>query len=161
MTCGTIRPVAICIFRRAHEILVVEAFDPVKAETFYRPLGGGIEFGETSAAAVEREVREEVSADVTDLRYVGTLENLFVHNGQPGHEIVQVHEGRFANSALYAAIELSGVESDAPRSGPSGSPSTRSAQPVRSIRMACVRCFSPASALRPNLAVNRTRRHML
>src|SRR6185437_10059082 len=112
MTCGTIRPVAICIFRRAHEILVVEAFDPVKAETFYRPLGGGIEFGETSAAAMEREVREEVSADVTDLRYVGTLENLFVYNGQPGHEIVQVHEGRFANSALYTAIELSGVESD-------------------------------------------------
>ena len=106
MTCGTIRPVAICIFRRAHEILVVEAFDQVKAKTFYRPLGGGIEFGETSAAAVEREVREEVSADVTDLRYVGTLENFFVYNGQPGHEIVQVHEGRFANSALYAAICL-------------------------------------------------------
>jgi 8-oxo-dGTP pyrophosphatase MutT (NUDIX family) len=112
MTSGTIRPVAICIFRRAREILVVEAFDPVKGETFYRPLGGGIEFGETSAAAATREIREEVSADVTDLHYVGTLENLFVYNGEPGHEIVQVHEGRFANSALYAAIELSGVESD-------------------------------------------------
>ena len=91
--------------------MLVEAFDPVKGETFYRPLGGGVEFGETSAAAA-REIREEVSADVTDLHYVGTLENLFVYNGEPGHEIVQVHEGRFANSALYAAIELSGVESD-------------------------------------------------
>jgi 8-oxo-dGTP pyrophosphatase MutT (NUDIX family) len=112
MTRGTIRPVAICIFRRAHEILVVEAFDRVKGEIFYRPLGGGIGFGETSAVAVTREIREEVSADVTDLRYVGTLENIFVYNGEPGHEIVQVHEGRFANPVLYAAIELSGVESD-------------------------------------------------
>jgi 8-oxo-dGTP pyrophosphatase MutT (NUDIX family) len=45
--------------------VLVEAFDPVKGETFYRPLGGGVEFGETSAAAA-REIREEVSADVTD-----------------------------------------------------------------------------------------------
>jgi hypothetical protein len=40
------------------------------------------------------------------------LENIFVYNGEPGHEIVQVHVGRFANPALYAAMELTGVRSD-------------------------------------------------
>jgi len=40
-----IRPIAICAFLRNNRILVAEGFDPVKDETFYRPLGGGIEFG--------------------------------------------------------------------------------------------------------------------
>jgi 8-oxo-dGTP pyrophosphatase MutT (NUDIX family) len=112
MTTQHIRALAICVFRRGSDILVIEAADSVKRQIFYRPLGGGIEFGETSAAAIMREVREEISGDVIDLRYVGTLENIFVYNGEPGHEIVQVYEGRFANRALYAATELSGAESD-------------------------------------------------
>lgn len=42
----TIRPLAICVFRHAGRILVAEGTDEVKGETFYRPLGGAIEFGE-------------------------------------------------------------------------------------------------------------------
>jgi len=89
---GRIRALAICIFRQDDAILVIEAFDSVKREVFYRPLGGGIEFGEASAAAVARELREEVGAEVCELRYLGTLENLFMYGGAHGHEIVQVHE---------------------------------------------------------------------
>ena len=100
-----IRALAICIFRRGNDILVIEAVDSVKGETFYRPLGGGIEFGETSAAAAAREVREEVGAEISELRYLGTLENLFIYEGTPGHEIVQVHEGRFVDGAFYAASD--------------------------------------------------------
>ena len=107
-----IRPVAMCIFRRGDDILVIEAFDSVKSQTFYRPLGGGIEFGETSAAAVVREVREEVGAEISQLRYVGALENIFTYEGAPGHEIVQVHEGRFLDHALYAKTPSIGTESD-------------------------------------------------
>jgi len=44
-----IRSIAICVFRHKNHILVAEGYDPVKDEYFYRPLGGGIEFGETSA----------------------------------------------------------------------------------------------------------------
>jgi len=40
-----IRPLAIYLFRDGDRILVGEGNDPVKRETFYRPLGGGIEFG--------------------------------------------------------------------------------------------------------------------
>lgn len=34
-----IRPIAICVFRRDNRILVGEGYDPVKKESFYRPLG--------------------------------------------------------------------------------------------------------------------------
>ena len=46
---------AICIFRRGREILVVEGWDAIKGRNFYRPLGGEIQYGETSAGAVVRE----------------------------------------------------------------------------------------------------------
>ena len=43
-----IRVIAICVFRIAERILVFEAFDSVKETPFYRPLGGGVEPGETT-----------------------------------------------------------------------------------------------------------------
>jgi NADH pyrophosphatase NudC (nudix superfamily) len=59
-----IRPLAICVFRREDRILVAEGFDPVKQEHFYRPLGGGIEFGENSVETISREIREEINAEI-------------------------------------------------------------------------------------------------
>jgi len=85
-----IRPLAICLFRHTDKILVSEEHDPSKGETFYRPLGGGIEFGEHSLDTIYRELMEEIGAEVKDLVYLGTLENIYVFNGIPGHEIVQV-----------------------------------------------------------------------
>ena len=58
---NTIRPVAICIFRKEDKILVFEAYDKVDDKIFYRPLGGGIEFGEHSSETVVREIREEIN----------------------------------------------------------------------------------------------------
>jgi hypothetical protein len=51
-----IRPLAICVFRYNNRILVAEGYDPIKKETFYRPLGSGIEFGEYSEQIIHREV---------------------------------------------------------------------------------------------------------
>jgi len=107
---NAIRPIAICVFRRDDRILVFEARDVVKGETFYRPLGGGIEFGESSRDAVIREVREEIGQDVVNLRYLGTVENIFVCNGKPGHEIVMVYEGEFADPCMYECESLEGHE---------------------------------------------------
>ncbi len=107
-----IRPLAICIFRNENKILVAEGFDPIKNQTFYRPLGGGIEFGELSKATVQREIKEELGEEVTDLHFLGTLENIFIFNGTAGHEIVQVYDGRLVNSKMYEQAEMSGMEAD-------------------------------------------------
>jgi 8-oxo-dGTP pyrophosphatase MutT (NUDIX family) len=107
-----IRALAICIFRNGDKILVFEGYDPQKDQTFYRPLGGGIKFGERSDETVYREIKEELGEEVTDLCFLGTLENIFVFNGTPGHEIVQVYDGRLVNSKMYEQAEMSGVEAD-------------------------------------------------
>ena len=111
-----IRPLAICVFRNNNRILVAEGYDPVKKQTFYRPLGGGIEFGEYSEQTIHRELMEEIGADVGDLKYLGALENIFVFNGTPGHEIVQVYDGALKDPGLYDQAVIVGQEADIDKS---------------------------------------------
>ena len=107
-----IRPIAICVFRNQDRILVFEGYDKVKDETFYRPLGGGIEFGETAEETVRREIMEEINAEVGELRYLGTLENMFSFDGAAGHEIVQVYDGVLKESGLYEQAVIVGHEAE-------------------------------------------------
>ena len=107
-----IRPLAICVFRNNDRILVAEGYDPLKQQTFYRPLGGGIEFGEKSEDTVRRELKEELNAEVGEVWYLGTLENIFVFNGTPGHEIVQVYDGVLTDSGLYDQTVIEGKEAE-------------------------------------------------
>jgi 8-oxo-dGTP pyrophosphatase MutT (NUDIX family) len=107
-----IRPLAICVFLNKNRILVAEGYDPLKKQNFYRPLGGGIEFGERSEDTVRRELMEEIQAEVGDVWYLGTLENIFVFNGTPGHEIVQVYDGVLKESGLYDQTVIVGQEAD-------------------------------------------------
>jgi 8-oxo-dGTP pyrophosphatase MutT (NUDIX family) len=89
-----IRPIAICVFRNNNCILVFEGYDKATDKVFYRPLGGGIEFGEHSQETICREIMEEINLEVdeTTLKYLGTLENIFTYMDDIGHEIVQVDE---------------------------------------------------------------------
>jgi 8-oxo-dGTP pyrophosphatase MutT (NUDIX family) len=105
-----IRPLAICVFRRNNKILVAEGYDSVKDEHFYRPLGGGIEFGEYSEETIRRELLEEIGAEVCELKYLGTLENVYVFNGTPGHEIIQIYDGVLRNARLYEQAVIVGQE---------------------------------------------------
>jgi len=107
-----IRPLAICVFSRGNKILAAEGYDPLKKQTFYRPLGGGIEFGERSEETIHRELMEEIGAEVSDLRYLGTLENIFVFDGNQGHEIVQVYDGELKDPGLYEQAEIEGREAN-------------------------------------------------
>jgi len=107
-----IRPVALCICRNNDSILVFEGHDPIKGETFYRPLGGGIEFGEKSEDAVRRELKEEINVDVEAIRYLGTLENIFVFNGNSYHEIVLIYDGTLTESGLYDQAVITGKEAN-------------------------------------------------
>lgn len=107
-----IRPIALCVFLNKDRILVVEGHDPVKGETFYRPLGGGIEFGEKSEDAVRRELKEEINVDVEEIRYLGTLENIFIFNGNAYHEIVLIYDGTLIESRLYNQALITGKEAN-------------------------------------------------
>lgn len=107
-----IRPLAICVFRNNDRILVAEGYDPVKKQSFYRPLGGGIEFGEYSEQTVHRELMEEIGAEIGELKYLGTLENIFIFNGETGHEIVLVYDGVLNESGLYEQAVIEGKEAD-------------------------------------------------
>ena len=110
MTPGIVRPIAICLFLRNGRFLAAEGFDAQKQQTYYRPLGGTIEFGELSHDTIIRELREELGADVAHLRYWGTLENIFIYDGATGHEIVMVYDGEFVNATLYDQPVLDAVE---------------------------------------------------
>ena len=107
-----IRPIALCICRNNDRILVFEGHDPIKGENFYRPLGGGIEFGERSEDAVRRELKEEINVDLGDIRYLGTLENIFVFNGNSYHEIVLIYDGTLIESRLYDQSVIAGKEAN-------------------------------------------------
>lgn len=105
-----VRPLAICVFRNGDRILVGEGYDSVKKQRFYRPLGGTIEFGELSRDAIVREIREEINADIVNLRYLTTIETVFVCEAGPGHEVVMVYEADFADRSIYEKPALSGIE---------------------------------------------------
>ena len=107
-----VRPIAICVFRDGERIFVAEGYDPVKQQTFYRPLGGTIDFGEHGHETIVRELQEEAGLEVANLRYLGALENIFTYNGRPGHEIVLVYDGEFADRSVYARAELECQEID-------------------------------------------------
>ena len=107
-----IRPIALCVFLNNNRILVFEGHDPIKGEVFYRPLGGGIEFGESSEDAVRRELKEEINVDVREVRYLGTLENVFIFNGNPYHEIVMIYDGKLIDSGLYDQAVITGKEAN-------------------------------------------------
>jgi len=109
-----IRPLAICVFRHNDRILVAEGYDSVKDEYFYRPLGGGIEFGETSIETVCRELMEEINVevDMESLKYLGTVENIFHFNGTASHEIVLIYDGALKESGLYEQAVIAGKEAN-------------------------------------------------
>lgn len=93
---GKIRAVAIAVIKRNDEVLAVACHDPVKDETFYRLPGGGIEFGETAADTLKREIKEEIGIEITVGKKLGVYENIFTFGNQPGHEIMILHEATLA-----------------------------------------------------------------
>ena len=96
-----IRVTVQCVFRNGDRLLGFEIRDPSKDVLGFRSVGGGIEDGETSLDAVVREIDEELGVPIEGLRLLGVLENIFVYDGRPGHEIVFVYEARFADPADY------------------------------------------------------------
>lgn len=83
-----IRPVVLGIAIKNGKILVSEGYDKVKKQTFYRCLGGGIEFLETSQEALKREYKEELGIDIIVEDFCGISENIFTYQGKNAHELI-------------------------------------------------------------------------
>lgn len=98
---GKIRGLAVALIKKGNEVLVSPGHDDVKGTDFYRLLGGGIEFGETSLEALKREIREELNAELQNIKLLEVKENIFEYNGQTGHEIAFIYAAEFADAALY------------------------------------------------------------
>ena len=91
-----IRPIVLGIAIKDNKLLVSEGFDKVKNQTFYRCLGGGIEFLEKSSDAIKREFKEEIDVDIIVNDFLGISENIFTYQRKKAHELI-----------LFYSIEIS------------------------------------------------------
>jgi 8-oxo-dGTP pyrophosphatase MutT (NUDIX family) len=107
-----IRLITIGLIKDDSRLLLAKGYDPIKQQTFYRALGGGVDFGETSYDALKREFQEELQAELTNIKYLACIENLFVYNGQPGHEIIQLYQCDFVDPKFYQCDQLEFLEGE-------------------------------------------------
>ncbi|MEV7094696.1 NUDIX hydrolase [Amycolatopsis sp. NPDC051045] len=102
----SIRPLALAVIWRGDALLVFDGRDDFKDETYYRPLGGGVEFGESSKDALKREFLEELGAEIEVGKQLGVLENVFTWRDRPGHEIAFLYDARFTDESFYGREEM-------------------------------------------------------
>ncbi|MCJ8144522.1 NUDIX domain-containing protein [Ancylobacter sp. A5.8] len=98
-----IRVVAIGLHWREGRLLAAEVRDDAGRLKGVRPLGGGVEFGESWRDALAREFREELGLDVHVGPCRAVLENIFSHEGATGHEVVFVADVVFPPGVLDEA----------------------------------------------------------
>src|SRR5256714_15328548 len=79
----------------------VDSRDP----PFQRPLGGHVEFGEYALDTVRREFAEEIGQELTGVRLLGVLENIFGWRGRTEHEGVFIFTAAFAVPSAYEIEE--------------------------------------------------------
>ncbi len=86
---AAIRPIALALIRRpADGALLVTGHGMDTDNPRVRPVGGGIEFGESARIALDRELREELGVGVRDAKLLSVFESIFAVDGVTGHEIV-------------------------------------------------------------------------
>ena len=83
-----IRPIVLGLAIKDNKLLVSEGYDKAKNQKFYRCLGGGIEFLETSTEALKREFLEEINSNISVNNFLGFSENIFTYQGKNAHELV-------------------------------------------------------------------------
>jgi ADP-ribose pyrophosphatase YjhB (NUDIX family) len=109
------RIITLGIIKNNDKILLECGYDKVRDLHFYRPLGGGVEFMERSEEALMREFMEELKEKINVKKCVGFVENIFHFEGDPGHELVILHEAEFDNKDLYESEKIIGFEDDSQR----------------------------------------------
>lgn len=112
MVFPAIRPKAICIIRKGEKLLLEYSKWPTDKDVFYIPLGGEIKYGEYGENTIGREVKEEINVDIENIRFVGSIENIFKVQDEIGHEIVLVYEADLTDKSFYEKKIIEGLETE-------------------------------------------------
>lgn len=94
-----VKVIGICVNKGS--LLAGEVLDDNGAVKGIRPLGGLIEFGETRDTAIKREFKEELDTDIICSGRWRAFENLYIHGGKRGHEIVFAIGIELMDRSLY------------------------------------------------------------
>ena len=97
---------AMAVVRRPRDgaLLVSEHVDS-RDPPFQRPLGGHVEFGEYALDTVRREFAEEIGQELTGVRLLGVLENIFGWRGGTEHEVVFIFTAALDAASAYELEE--------------------------------------------------------
>jgi ADP-ribose pyrophosphatase YjhB (NUDIX family) len=98
---NNIRPNALVIIQKNNQLLAQKGLDKNTGKVFYRLLGGGIEFGESSNETLRREIKEELNATISNEKLLCVIENVFEFNSKKGHEITFIYSGDLLEENLY------------------------------------------------------------
>ncbi len=107
-----IRLKALGLHWRGDRLLAAEVLDDSGHVKGVRPLGGTVEFGETAEAAVIREFREELGITIEILSSPVFMENIYTHEGSPGHEILAIFDVAFPADAFADQTRIEFLEHD-------------------------------------------------
>jgi 8-oxo-dGTP pyrophosphatase MutT (NUDIX family) len=93
---------AVAIIRREGYLLIHRATH----ETFWSLPGGRVEFGETAAEALEREIVEELGcrSTISELRYL--VENFFSYKGESRHEIGWYYDAEISSGFPFITDDI-------------------------------------------------------
>lgn len=101
---------SICVFSHEDQILVAEYNHYKTGEPFYRPLGGNIEFTEHSKQALNREISEELQADICQVELLDVIENIYHYKEKYSHELMFVYDAEFKDESFYKKTEFNAFE---------------------------------------------------
>ena len=106
------RGLSVVIIEHKGSILVSLGHDKIKNQNFYRLLGGGIDFQETSLSAMKREIKEEIDLELENYQLLTISENIFTYNNEPGHEICFIYKADFKDIENYKREDFVILDSD-------------------------------------------------
>ena len=102
----SIRPTALCLFEYRGRLLLQEFRNFVTGEIFYRPFGGGLEFGERAASAIRREILEELGAEISTPELLTIMEDIHDMGEGTRHNIVFLFRAELLDENLLEAPEF-------------------------------------------------------
>jgi ADP-ribose pyrophosphatase YjhB (NUDIX family) len=97
---------------RGEDLLLAEVEDSAGRVKGLRPLGGGIEFGETREQALGREFAEELGCAMRVAGPWHGFENIYEHEGAVGHEFLFAANVELEDGSLYRRDSIPFLEDE-------------------------------------------------